>query len=177
MSTALKALVSTINVGYSHVQFDGKLADHLVDAGHEVHFMIAVWDPRVTTNGSEKAHRIIRYAPRDPEGFYKLVSRMAFKQDHFKGVGDAFGREQMQNMVAIMKFYGDDVLSNTAFLEGLRKERYDIGVAEAIDATAHEIFRVLGIRTTFATSATALSSTTTWPLGLPQPPSFIPGVS
>lgn len=68
------------------------------------------------------------------------------------------------------------MLSNAAFLEGLRKERYDIGMAEAIDATAHEVFRVLGIKTAFATSATALSSTTTWPLGLPQPPSFIPGI-
>ncbi|KAH7700730.1 CRE-UGT-54 protein [Aphelenchoides avenae] len=141
------------------------------------HFVIAVWDPRVTTNGSEKAHRIIRYAPRDTEGFNMVLSRIAFKQDHFNSVGDAFGREQMQNMVAINKFYGDDVLSNAAFLDGLRKERYDIGVAEAIDATAHEMFRVLRIKTTFATSATALSSMSTSPLGLPQPPSFVPDIN
>lgn len=36
LSVGLKAVVFTISLGYSHVQFDGRLADLLVDAGHEV---------------------------------------------------------------------------------------------------------------------------------------------
>lgn len=32
----LKVLVNNPTLGYSHVQFQGRLADALVDAGHEV---------------------------------------------------------------------------------------------------------------------------------------------
>lgn len=35
LCTGLKAVIFSINIGYSHVQFDAGLADLLVDAGHE----------------------------------------------------------------------------------------------------------------------------------------------
>lgn len=35
LSASLKAVIFSINIGYSHVQFDAGLADLLVDAGHE----------------------------------------------------------------------------------------------------------------------------------------------
>lgn len=67
--------------------------------------MISNWDPRVTSNGTEKAQRVTRYSLGDPDGFYKILSGLAFIRDHFKEVGDAFGKEQMQVLQSLMRFH------------------------------------------------------------------------
>ncbi|KAH7720030.1 Protein UGT-49 [Aphelenchoides avenae] len=177
LCTGLKAVIFSINIGYSHVQFDAGLADLLVDAGHEAHVVIAEWDPKVTANGTEKAQKITRYLPRDPENLRGLLEGLAFRRDHFSHGVDTFGLVQMRLIKRIMQTHCNDILSNEEFIAGLKQESYDVGIAEVFDICAFDLFRLLDIKTTFVTTSVSLNGLVTWNLGIPQPASFIPDVN
>uniref|UniRef100_A0A914E924 Uncharacterized protein n=1 Tax=Acrobeloides nanus TaxID=290746 RepID=A0A914E924_9BILA len=68
----LKILINSPNVGYSHLQFQGKLADTLVEAGHDVHILIPMWNQVDYTNGTKKVQRVLRYSTITPTLYHEI---------------------------------------------------------------------------------------------------------
>lgn len=69
-----------------------------------------------------------------------------------------------------------DLLADKRLLESLAKEKYDVAVAEAYDICLFGIFHALNIPTKIATLAIHMSEPLTNILGIPSPPSFVPGL-
>ncbi|KAI1700741.1 UDP-glucoronosyl and UDP-glucosyl transferase domain-containing protein [Ditylenchus destructor] len=81
----LKILIDSPAFGFSHMQFQGRLADVLVEAGHEVHILVVDIVPNLKAyNGSVKAHKIIRI-PR-PEKKSDQMSTMQGLQNPLLGM-------------------------------------------------------------------------------------------
>uniref|UniRef100_A0A915CMW0 Uncharacterized protein n=1 Tax=Ditylenchus dipsaci TaxID=166011 RepID=A0A915CMW0_9BILA len=60
----LKILISSPTLGYSHMQFQGAIADALAKQGHEVHLLIFQGFPTPDANytGSNLAQKVIKVA-------------------------------------------------------------------------------------------------------------------
>uniref|UniRef100_A0A914DZS4 Glucuronosyltransferase n=1 Tax=Acrobeloides nanus TaxID=290746 RepID=A0A914DZS4_9BILA len=59
-TSAYKILVYNPKFGTSHVNFNGKLADILVHAGHDVKVYAPTIDDSITTNGTKLAKVLLR---------------------------------------------------------------------------------------------------------------------
>lgn len=79
-----RALMFASNVGYSHLQYTGQLADILVDAGHEVDYLLEVWHRAMKYNGTQKAN-VIRFEGKNVERIENALNNMAIWGDAFEG--------------------------------------------------------------------------------------------
>jgi hypothetical protein len=61
------------------------------------------------------------------------------------------------------------MLKDAAFLEGLRAERFDVGLSEAFDVCAFAIYHLLGIKTTISTTAVVIYPSLAFQFGIPNP--------
>ncbi|KAI1704786.1 CRE-UGT-15 protein [Ditylenchus destructor] len=85
----LKILIDSPAFAYSHMQFQGRLADVLVEAGHEVHILAVDIVPSLKAyNSSMKAYKIIR-VPR-PEKKFDQMSTMQGLQNPLLGMFPKF---------------------------------------------------------------------------------------
>ncbi|KAI1706221.1 UDP-glucoronosyl and UDP-glucosyl transferase domain-containing protein [Ditylenchus destructor] len=164
-----KALIVSPNFGYSHLAFQGHLADLLVQRGHYVNFLIPENDPSIKSNGTRLAQKITRYYPQGEfrNKFQELVSSSIFKKSPFEDEIDFSDVDLMKEMFGGLCF---DMMSNKEFLDELRSEKFDVGIAEGPDMCYFPLFQVLGIKTTISTSSTTLMTYFAAQLGLPTPP-------
>ncbi|KAH7716682.1 UGT-49 protein [Aphelenchoides avenae] len=169
----LKVLVSVPGLGYSHLALPGRLADLLVDAGHEVHVFITELNPKFAShNGSAKAHRIIRYAPKTLRN-EKILQFGALKNP-FTGMHNILWDGTFEKIQALKARYCRDLLtSSDGLLDTLRRERYDVLVAESIEMCAFDIGHALGIPTRVAVIPSTVYNHVGRLLGVPTPPSFV----
>jgi hypothetical protein len=80
----LKILINNPQMAYSHIQFLGRMADILVDAGHEVHMLMLVGDEKWSNfTGSTKAHKIFHVER--PEHKKREMSDLPVMHDSLKG--------------------------------------------------------------------------------------------
>ncbi|KAI1696662.1 CRE-UGT-15 protein [Ditylenchus destructor] len=85
----LKILVNNPAWGWSHVQFQGRLADLLVEAGHEVHMLVQEINPYIGNyTGSNNNVTVIR-VPRLPETRDDFL-KIDFIGNAFSGVNNLF---------------------------------------------------------------------------------------
>jgi hypothetical protein len=70
------------NLGFSHLEFTGKLADLLVDAGHEVDYVLSVLNSASKHNGTKKAN-LIRHEGRNVQKVTKILSNAIGWKDAF----------------------------------------------------------------------------------------------
>ena len=58
----LKVLINNPAIGWSHMQYQGRLADLLTDAGHEVHLLTQEMNPLLANyTGVSRGQRVRRY--------------------------------------------------------------------------------------------------------------------
>uniref|UniRef100_A0A914V8J0 glucuronosyltransferase n=1 Tax=Plectus sambesii TaxID=2011161 RepID=A0A914V8J0_9BILA len=106
--------------------FAGKIADTLLDAGHEVVIFMPLMDPDVTSNGTNRA-RIIRYQPLENENTWSGVS---FKKDPFDESSDIMTDENIETIQKIMNDICEGQISNKQLLRQLRDEKFDLVMGE-----------------------------------------------
>ncbi|KAH7693770.1 Protein UGT-45, partial [Aphelenchoides avenae] len=144
----LKVLVYSPSLGYSHMQFQGTLADLLVEAGHEVHVLIPDRVPTINSNGTEKAQKVIRFPlPRAEINEQNIV----WKKHPFR-----------------------EVLENDAVFDFLKAQQYDVAIGEAWQMCPFSLFHALGIPVRLGSSALPLGTQLASILGIPSPASFVP---
>jgi hypothetical protein len=83
----LKILVNANTLGWSHVQLQSRLADILVEAGHEVHVLVFHTNPFVEWNNDilhSKAHRV--FHARRSEEARREVAELDIVKAPFSGI-------------------------------------------------------------------------------------------
>ncbi|KAK0401477.1 hypothetical protein QR680_015808 [Steinernema hermaphroditum] len=151
--------------GYSHLQFNGAIADALVDAGHIVHIFIPDWIPDLKTNGSTKAQKVTRYAPSNiPKIRHTkfLLYPFDYKEIDFNEFHNT--TEQFCN----------DIISDDILLDELRAEKYDIAITEFLDSCTPGIFEAIGVKAKIFTEATPMLPWLTVNWGIPSFDGYIP---
>ncbi|KAH7706925.1 CRE-UGT-49 protein [Aphelenchoides avenae] len=169
---SLKVLLYSPSIGYSHLQFHGRLADLLVDAGHEVHIFIPDWTPVLAPyTGSSKAHKVVRL--RTPRAA-AISSTFKFVEHPFTGHNNLLFEGSTKKFGEILYTQCEDILAADDTLAFLKDQRYAIGIAEAWQYHPFSLFCALGIRTYFGTDTQQLSADLAGFLGIPSPASTIP---
>jgi UDP:flavonoid glycosyltransferase YjiC (YdhE family) len=167
----LKVLYYIPSLGYSHVQFNGKLAESLIDRGHEVHLLMPEVDPSVGSfNGTTKAAKVFRFPTAGLEAFKNptLVS------NYFDGNYFAFTKGAKQFWLDMVYIGCKTTVEQTELLNSLKAENYDIGIGEALSYCPFGLFHYLGISPTFTTTAIPIQTFVTENFGLTHLPSFMP---
>lgn len=72
-----------MNLGYSHLEYTGRLADILVEAGHDVDYVVEVWHRMMKHNGTTKAN-VIRFETKKVNEIEILMNSMGIWGDSFE---------------------------------------------------------------------------------------------
>uniref|UniRef100_A0A1I8B7U0 glucuronosyltransferase n=1 Tax=Meloidogyne hapla TaxID=6305 RepID=A0A1I8B7U0_MELHA len=175
----LKILIYSPSVSWSHAQFLGRIADTLVDAGHEVHFLKYIMSPvlkqRNETNKVDKIHLI--------EPSHDITEIMDIKDKPM--VSESFTRKRpyltlfdhpMQQFAPMIAMACKETINKPKLLQKLTQEHFDVGIAEMYDYTAIALFHKIGVRTKLSACAIPLFQSLSRKLGIPNFPSFMPNV-
>lgn len=164
-----KVLVYSPSISRSHLISNGRIADALVDAGHEVIMFIPEYEPLTEFTGTNKAKVITlknfttKFADFDDFGEYMLtISRLGFME-----------RLEFENSMADMC---DDLMLKRDDLEQLRNLKFDVAFTEQIDLCGVGVVRYLGIQNHLWISTTPIMDNVAYNLGIPSPSSYVPTV-
>ncbi|KAI6181402.1 UDP-glucuronosyltransferase [Aphelenchoides besseyi] len=159
----LRILFIASNVGHSHLTLNGRLADVLVDAGHEVDFLISMWNRLILSNGTTKAQVKRLWLPNTVEIERAMLSisswNDAFDAQITAADWIAFGR--------MCSMHCDPLLSNIKLHSELLEKKYDVAMAEGFDLCSFALFRKLKIPSTHETSNLPLSEYSALAHGIP----------
>jgi len=161
--SGFRVLMLASNVGYSHLEYTGKLADILVNAGHEVDYVIEVWDSSSKHNGSRKAN-IIRYEGKNTDKIMKTLMSIGAWEDPFES---EWSYNEMGMFGDILALHCDAILSDQKMMSFLRSRNYTVAMAENYDLCAWPIFDLLGIKSIHELNAIALPENTAFSHGIP----------
>ncbi|KAI6180215.1 UDP-glucuronosyltransferase [Aphelenchoides besseyi] len=145
-------LFISTNVAFSHIAFNGRLADILIDAGHEVDFVIPLFNNFVNINGTKKAN-VTRVHLDITDDLERRILKLEWWNNVFESKGSPHEPEKFKSMFAD---YCESMLSKSDFLDHLRSRNYTIGMAETIDPCSFSLFHLLGIKVTHELSALPL---------------------
>ncbi|KAH7700034.1 UGT-54 protein, partial [Aphelenchoides avenae] len=165
----LKILVYQTAFGTSHVQFSGALVDVLVDRGHTVDKLLQVYNTNTLSNGTTKARRVYRINSRKPSPWPQM--------GHIKNPLEPLNADEwVAQFRETREIFCDELLSRSDLLEELKREKYDIGLTSIADGCSHGLFHLLGIPVTSGYVAFGWSDDVALALGIPTPPSYLPGI-
>ncbi|CAO4379021.1 unnamed protein product [Caenorhabditis nigoni] len=190
--TSYKVLVFNPALGGSHSNFLGKISDILVDAGHEVTMLIPVFmHEKRDLVGSKKVENIIR-VEQDPRIFQmqqeattdEMIKKRVWKMDS----NLSFMFSMIANFSRTAAFQTEYMFQQTELIDQLRKENYDLAIAESLFVHAFGMTRImgklskpflalfeeLGIRSVINTDSTLFMTGMKGALGEPSAVSYYP---
>ncbi|KAE9549116.1 hypothetical protein FO519_007677 [Halicephalobus sp. NKZ332] len=167
---AYKILIYQTLPSPSHVQFSGKLADVLVDAGHVVDKLIIEWNPYVKSNGTTKATRIKRFTLPKPSPWLT----MSHMTNPFDNRSQSSSVDDFTILRRTREEFCDAMVLDKSVLEWIKEGKYDAAMSSAYDICGFGLFHLAEIKSTFTYSATAILDDWALILGLPNMASFIP---
>ncbi|CAJ0603747.1 unnamed protein product [Cylicocyclus nassatus] len=143
---AYKILVVNPKFAYSHVNYMGKIADVLVDAGHDVVTLQLVLAP-FPNNGTEKS-RLIQMEV-DKNVIAPLLA--TFQKDHdTKWTESATNPLQFFRLIPTIRelvtFGVSTILDDKQVLQQLKSENFDVGIAELFDFSGLAVFEAIGLK-------------------------------
>ncbi|GMT21281.1 hypothetical protein PFISCL1PPCAC_12578, partial [Pristionchus fissidentatus] len=170
----LRFLVYSPMWGRSHVTFMGKLADVLVEAGHEVTLIGPIFEAHLNTHGTKLAKVI------EIPTCAAMVEYQAEKADQFvANVWRAKSTLGFLSEVAKIKdaWAGqcNATLSHPGLIDQLREEKFDAAFYELMDMCAPALFHLAGIDKIAITLSMASFEGSFDYTGVPTVSSYIPG--
>ncbi|KAI1712870.1 UDP-glucoronosyl and UDP-glucosyl transferase domain-containing protein [Ditylenchus destructor] len=153
-------------MSFSHMQFQGRLADVLAEAGHEVHVLMLDIDPKMKDyNASTKIHKLMRIArPKDKSD---ELDKMSGLRNPFLGVFN-FGDMWMEFMT-MWKDICREVTHNRELMDQLTAERYDVAISEFYQFCSFAVFHRIGVKTKIGSLAVHLNNMAGSHFGIPMP--------
>uniref|UniRef100_A0A915E795 glucuronosyltransferase n=1 Tax=Ditylenchus dipsaci TaxID=166011 RepID=A0A915E795_9BILA len=169
----LKILIDSPSLSFSHIQFQGKLADVLVEAGHEVHILMLNIDPKMANyTGSSKAYKVMR-VERPPQN-HDVMSSVQDIDSPFRGVQRNF--QMWSQFIELMSGFCEDLVFDKELMASLKAEKYDVGISEFYGHCPFAIFHHVGIKTKIASYAIQLTSMAGYQFGIPTLSSYVPNI-
>ncbi|KAL6744574.1 hypothetical protein Aduo_017497 [Ancylostoma duodenale] len=162
----------------SHVKFLANIADVLTEGGHNVTVLMPEMNKDlVNVTGLRSTKRVVR-SPGEPR---VLENNQESKQDSFRSIctapSSAMPMLQIaKNMSEIFKWQCETLINDDELLERLKKEKFDVGIAEPNTVCALGLFEVLDIRSTIAVISNPHLESVAYAIGEPFLPSYIPGL-
>uniref|UniRef100_A0A9J2Q7J4 glucuronosyltransferase n=1 Tax=Ascaris lumbricoides TaxID=6252 RepID=A0A9J2Q7J4_ASCLU len=169
-SNGLKILVYQTALSRSHLIYSGSLVDILADAGHEVHELIANWNPTIVDNGTKKATSLRRFTLSKPSSWLKINH---FNEPFTANVINYHmdSREATLHWQTVAEFC-EEMLSDESLLLWLRNSNFDAVVSTTYDFCAFGLFHVAAIKPVLGFLATPLSDIVLYVLGISNPASY-----
>ncbi|KAK6056459.1 hypothetical protein COOONC_06034 [Cooperia oncophora] len=129
-----KILVINPKCGYSHMNFMGKIADVLVDAGHEVVTFQPVIETIFAGNGTTKS-RLIQVGPFDESNKKSIfLDETNMKPLWTVSASNPIGVLLNAHLLAgIAEKTLSNVLDNKEILQQLKDENFDVAITELFD--------------------------------------------
>ena len=159
------------------MQFMGRVADTLVDAGHEVHFLRLFMHERfVGMNETAKAHKIYDVWPATLKTGELDVTRLAEIGDPFSGQGFAkllFPTNIWCKFNDLFALICQEFAQNSELLAQLEAEHFDVGLAELYNLCPFGLMHRIGVRTPLGTLAIPLFQITARHFGIPSFSSYV----
>ncbi|CAJ0603737.1 unnamed protein product [Cylicocyclus nassatus] len=170
-----KILVVNPKIGYSHMNFMGKIADTLADAGHDVVTLQPTLFP-YPSNGTTKSFVIQTSIGKDLQ---REFIKAHYQKQH------SMWTASCTNPVGVIGFAPtfariiaasvSSVLDDDETIENLKSEKFDVGITELFDFTGIAVFEAIGLKNMIGTHASnSLAESTAYAIGAPVIPSFMP---
>lgn len=165
-----RILVYSPSISRSHLISNGRIADALVDAGHDVVMFIPEYELLTEFTGTKKA---------------KVVTMKGFSTkyaDEMEGLGVTmfetarlgfWERAMFEKSITAMC---GDLMKNRDQLEPLRAYNFDVAFSEQIDLCGVGVIRYLGIQNHLWISTTPIMDAVSYNLGIPSPSSYVPTI-
>ncbi|VDL69233.1 unnamed protein product [Nippostrongylus brasiliensis] len=171
--TTYKILVFSPTISRSHMISNGRIADELAKAGHDV----VLFEPdflniSAAVMSSKIARRwtVYGFAPA-LRNVLQGFSETAFEQFSLL--------EEHRGLLLYSRAYNElceDLINRDELIDALRAEKFDGYFGEQINLCGNGLAHVLGIKSHFWVSSCPIGDHMAWILGMPQPSSFIPSL-
>uniref|UniRef100_A0A0K0ENR1 glucuronosyltransferase n=1 Tax=Strongyloides stercoralis TaxID=6248 RepID=A0A0K0ENR1_STRER len=176
ISQSYKILVYNPRRSHSHVQFVGKIADTLQDAGHSVTVFQPIQVDTITTVGSSLA-KVVTINNLIGDGIITKLQQK-FENDIWRKNGN-----NPINLLSDFKVFTKllkkncmDLISNTSLINEFKKENFDIAFSQFFNPCAFGLFELMGIKKVVSGSSTGLNEAYYEIFGLEYPVSYVPSV-
>ncbi|EYB99335.1 hypothetical protein Y032_0123g1150 [Ancylostoma ceylanicum] len=175
-----KILVVSPKYGYSHMNFMGKIADTLVDAGHDVVTLQPIVDGKLVGTGTSKS-RLIQIQPIQQlkEEIEMFSSPESLQQVYTADPSSPMGFLAFVPSVRRATAYSiSGVLSEKKIMQQLRDEKFDLAITELFEFIGIAVIEALGIKNVVgAHSNGCILEGTAQAIGLPLIPSYMPAAN
>ncbi|EFO92433.1 CRE-UGT-45 protein [Caenorhabditis remanei] len=175
-SLCFKILVSVPKFGYSHMKTMGKLADILVESGHDVTFLMPV-DVPIPQNGTELA-KVVLVPPTDEVSQIMETSMKSGAVANLwtHSANSKQGIMWSTDMIGAVSYHNTkSLINNKALVQQMKDEKFDIGITELFDFSGLAFFEVIGLKNVIGAHTTSVFEGTLMATGAPILPSFVPG--
>ncbi|KAI1694297.1 UDP-glucoronosyl and UDP-glucosyl transferase domain-containing protein [Ditylenchus destructor] len=176
----LKILIDNPAMAFSHMQFQGRLADVLAEAGHEVHVLMIDIDPRLKDyNASTKIHKLIRLSR--PNNKADEIANMSGLQNLFLGlqhplIGVFNFIVMFKQSMTMWKDVCREITHNRELMDQLTAERYDVAISEFYQFCSFAVFHRIGVKTKIGSLAVPLTNMAGSHFGIPMISSCTPNM-
>uniref|UniRef100_A0AC35U239 Glucuronosyltransferase n=1 Tax=Rhabditophanes sp. KR3021 TaxID=114890 RepID=A0AC35U239_9BILA len=171
----LKILVYNGKFAYSHVMYMGRIADLLVEAGHDVTVLLGEMDPAITANGSTLA-KIHSYP-----STHQISSRLTHSGAAANAWNSSYSdSDQLKLLLAIIHSNRDQgfrFIRDKKLAHWVKEQKFDMAISELINNFMFGVFKAWEIETTVGVSATPIHETHRKHFGLTFPSSIVPGMT
>uniref|UniRef100_A0A914MFY3 glucuronosyltransferase n=1 Tax=Meloidogyne incognita TaxID=6306 RepID=A0A914MFY3_MELIC len=175
----LKILVYSPSISWSHAKYLGRIADTLVDAGHEVHFLKYIMSPELKfKNETSKVDKIYIIEPNIENAAQLDIKNIPMIADSITSKRPllTFLDHPALQFDPLMATACRDIIKQRKLLQKLTQEHFDVGITEMYDYTGVAVFHKIGIRTKISAYALPLFGYITSQFDIPTFPSFIPNL-
>ncbi|CAD5213241.1 unnamed protein product [Bursaphelenchus xylophilus] len=166
-------LFQVINTAYSHVSYAGKLADFLVEQGHQVDFVVRRYNTFISGNGAKTANVIV-HTPKDVEKLNQLMRQVPMYHDVFTQSGDIFTWKTLGIFRRVLVKGCEGTLEDQDLTNRLKSQKYDAAFVEHYDSCGLLMAELLGIKTVMYFSVQGVSMPHRNHFSIPSPPGLIP---
>ncbi|KJH47050.1 UDP-glucoronosyl and UDP-glucosyl transferase, partial [Dictyocaulus viviparus] len=166
-----KILVYSPSYSHSHLISNGRIADTLVNAGHDVVMFIPEYLSSTTKFSGSKLAKIIRMnniSSRYDEGLLGGETEMMRQKNLNFASRLAFEHIGYEMCAALLDRRNE--------LDELRNYGFDVAFAEQIEFCGIGVIRYLGIKNLLWISTTPIMDAVSYDLGIPAPPSYVPTI-
>jgi len=158
-----------IDHGKSHIVFMNKIADVLIDAGHNLTIVQLPVAPFIRLNATSKATRIIPYINENID--FSYVRSLSTMSNIFKPNRDPY--RDVPNLFKQKLSVCEAVANDDDLIRDLNSTKFDMGITEVADTCQEGLFHVLGIHNVLYTCAVPIQNTVYRMYGIPEIPSFM----
>uniref|UniRef100_A0A0N5A5P6 UDP-glucuronosyltransferase n=1 Tax=Parastrongyloides trichosuri TaxID=131310 RepID=A0A0N5A5P6_PARTI len=167
-----KILIYNPKIGHSHVNFFGKIADALVDAGHDVTVLVVHMDLSIKHPGASKAKIFNYYVDSVITDLFTNKTRL----DQMWETSDTVWAQidMFNDFTTAQILSGKQLLNDENLTQYMINEKFDLGITEVFNIYMYGLFKIWGINASVSGSAVGLMDNDYETFGLHFPASHIP---